>query len=153
MESVSSDTLSQCLQAAAPLFGAAEVRQYDTGRWVLETAEGLGIVIEHDPLADRLGLTAALGEASEGTATELYPRLLRVGANWREEGPRRMALDAVDQTILYLDELPLAGLDAERLAVHLRTFAAEAEELRTSIALAQRPEPEAPLSEPHFTRV
>ncbi len=126
--------LDEWLVAAGPAIDAVEIRRYPEGLWMLDFEDGLVAQVQPDRTRATLVLTAALGSAPPGSELEAYRLLLEMGAWWSVTGGLRMALDPGGDTVLQLDELPLAGLDADRLRDGLQAFLGRARAVRESLA-------------------
>lgn len=126
--------LEKLMTDVGPLVEAVEVRQYTPERWAIAFDEDFVVDIEHDTDAGKLVFYADLGQPLPGEENAVYKLLLYVATMWRETGGLRMGLNPVDDSVIQIYDLPLAGLEIADLEIHLRNFAHTALHARTVLA-------------------
>ena len=72
-----------------------------------------------------LVLWGDVGTPQPGDRARLYDLLLRYGFHWDETGGVRMAVEGQDGPVIQLVDVPLAGLDGQKLQALVRGFVAK----------------------------
>ena len=99
------------------------VSQFDDEQsWVLFVDDDLAITVDSDFDAGKLILSSDLVSPPEETRLATYELLLQYNCQWPETGGLRMGLDEPGGTIVQMFDLPLAGLDLERLVTVVQNF-------------------------------
>ncbi|HSJ02031.1 MAG: type III secretion system chaperone [Verrucomicrobium sp.] len=114
--------LDQLLTEVAPLVDAMEVRGFEMNRWGIALDEATVIEVELDEATGKLFLTTSLGRVNEGDETSVYKLLLQLATLFRENGGLRMGLDPVTDSVILIQDLPVASLSLEVLERELKDF-------------------------------
>lgn len=134
MDTPAETVLRQWMAELGPRVEAAEVRAYGDDTWVLAFDDQFAVCIERDPAREALVLTSDLGHPRPGSEAQAYRLLLHVAALWRDYGSLRMGLDADDESVLQIVDIPLAGLELEALQAYVQDFAGLARHGRSALA-------------------
>jgi hypothetical protein len=107
-----------------PLHELDQVSAFDDGEsWAVVVA-GQVITLELDALRNRLVLSAEVGQPPAGGLARVYEALLQYNLLWRDTSGVRMALDGPGGQVVQMYDLATDGLDASRLGLVVKDFAA-----------------------------
>jgi hypothetical protein len=107
----------------ADLMAVAEHEGEDV--WSLRVDEDTILFADPDRERGCLVLWGDVGTPQPGDRARLYDLLLRYGFHWDETGGVRMAVEGQDGPVIQLVDIPLAGLDGQKLQALVRGFAAK----------------------------
>lgn len=114
-----------------PQVDAVEVRQYEDDYWLVAFDEDFSVEIEHDGDGQKLFLLSELGALASDEELSTCKLLLNLASMWRETGGLRIGLSPVDEKLIQIFEIPVAGLTVEDLAVSILNFADSARHARS----------------------
>jgi len=126
--------LENMMADVAPLVEAAEVRQYESNRWVFAFDEDFFVEIEHDVDLAKLVFTTEVGQPLPGAEAESYKLMLYLAFMWRETGGLRMSLNPKDDMVFQVYDCPVADLKVEVLEINLKNFVNAARHAKTVLA-------------------
>lgn len=128
--------LTQLMAELGPRVEAAEIIQADTDLWSIVFDDEFSVEIEVDPDGPKLVFQAQLGEPTRGDELATYEFLLGVAALWRETGGLRMGLNAADNTVVQIFDVPLVGLELDALTTYLQNFVNSALQAKAFLSAA-----------------
>lgn len=126
-------TLSELMIQVGPLVHAEEVRQFSEKEWGVAFDEKNIIEIEYDEDYGKLVLHSNIGKIDPNEELEVYRLLLFFAYDWKETGGLRMGLSPVDENVHQIFDLPVVGLDLDRLITTLTNFSDAAKHSRNLI--------------------
>ncbi|MEJ7929256.1 type III secretion system chaperone [Ramlibacter sp. AN1015] len=135
MEVVDEDGMRELLVALGERLGAAAVIEWDDAGWLVTLPPDTAVELSHDAQRGVLVMAANLGLPAPGTEQAAYRLLLHVSALRHEAGGLRMGLEPADDSVVQLEEVAVAGLDAAALGVRMTRFAARARSARERLAI------------------
>ena len=116
--------LMQEIGAVADLAAVAEHEGEDVWSLLVDDEEGGVVWVDLDDARGCLVLSGEVGTPQPVDRERLNDLLLRYNFHWDATGGVRMAVEGEGGPVIQLADVPLAGLDAGRLGVVVRGFAA-----------------------------
>jgi hypothetical protein len=117
-----------------PALELAEVREFEQDNlWTLVDRDGTVLFVDYEPDDQRLWISADVCVPS-GNRSKLYDLMLQYNARWQQTGGVRLALDGPEGGVVQAYDLPVSGLDLQRLQNVIRNFRDTLEEWRKIVA-------------------
>lgn len=113
--------------------GASAVVRFDDDAWLL-TLDDLTVDVTLDARRHVLVFAANLGAPPPDSEPHVYKALLQFTAERIEAGSVRLGLEPADATIVQLEDVPLADLDAAGARQRLSAFVERARATRSALA-------------------